>query len=151
ISGSKLMFLRITCRHLQVADGCMPTAVKLILAQPFVAGMSSLMGQLMSNGMLHRRPFAQRGSAAFGSELGTQLLLELFILTDRQGSAMPQLGGGALRALGTRVTGTGWKDDRAAQEHRHRLAAWARHRPVREVEGEGLLGEQQPAAGPGAS
>src|SRR5215831_13679823 len=111
------MFLRITCRHLQVADGRLPTAVKLILAQPFVAGASSLMGQLMSNGMLHRRPFAPRCPAACGPERGAQLLLERFILTDRQGSAMPKLGGGALRALGTRVTGTGRKGDRAARGH----------------------------------
>ena len=103
------MLLLIMCRDLEVADRRMPTAVKLVLAQPFVAGAPSLMGHLMGNGMLHRRPFAQGSPAALGPELGTQFVLERLILADRQGPALPGLGGGALCALGTHVTGTGRK------------------------------------------
>ena len=140
------MFLCIMCCHLQVADRRMATAVKLVLAQPLVAGVSSLMGQLMGNGMLNGCPFAQRRPATFSPELGTQFLLERLILTDRQGPTMPELSGRALRALGTCVTGTGRKRHRAAWGHRHRLAARPRHRPVGEVEGEVRLAEQRPSA-----
>jgi hypothetical protein len=44
------------------------------------------MGQLMRNGMLHRRPFTQRGPAAFGPELGAQFLLEDWLMAGLQGS-----------------------------------------------------------------
>ena len=103
------MFLRIPCCHLQIADRRMPTTVKLVLAQPCIAGAPSLMGNLMGNGMLHRRPFAQGSPAALGPELGTPCVLERLILTDRQGPAVPGFGSGALRALGTDVTGAGRK------------------------------------------
>ena len=133
------MPLRITCRYLQVADSRMTTAVKLVLAQAFVSGSPSLMRQLMGNGMLNSRPLAQRRPAAFGPELGAQFLLELLILADGQGPAMPDLGGGALRSLGTCITGTRRKLDGPAWDHRHGMVAWTGDRPMGEVEGEVVL------------
>ena len=59
------MLLRIMCRYLKVVDRRMTTAVKLILAQAFVAGATSLVGQLMGNGVLHGRPFAERSPSTW--------------------------------------------------------------------------------------
>jgi hypothetical protein len=76
------MLLLIMCCNLEVADCRMTPAIKLIFAQAFVAGPTSLVVQLMSNEVLHRGPFAQRGPSAPRLHLGPQLLLERFILAD---------------------------------------------------------------------
>ena len=52
------MLLLITGSYLEIADRCMTTAVKLVLAQTFVPGSTSLVRQLMGNRVLHRGPFA---------------------------------------------------------------------------------------------
>src|SRR5712691_5853174 len=98
------------CRHLEVADRCMTTAVKLVFPQALVARSTSLVCQLMGDGMLHGRAFPQRGPAALGPDLRAQLVLERLILSD--GQAPPPLadpGSGALRAHWTRVADTGRK------------------------------------------
>ena len=77
------MLLLIMCRDVKVADRCMTTAITLVLAHALVSGSSSLMGDLMGNGMLNGCPFAQRRPATFGPELGAQFLLEQLILPDR--------------------------------------------------------------------
>ena len=41
------MLLLIPCRYLEVADRRMTTAIKLILAQAFVSGSTSLVYQLV--------------------------------------------------------------------------------------------------------
>jgi hypothetical protein len=97
------------CRHLQVAHRRVTTAVKLVLTQTFISGSTSLMCQLMGDGVLYRSPFAQRGPSSLRLDLGAQLLLERLVLADSQGPAMPELGSGPLRSLGTRVTGPGRK------------------------------------------
>ena len=98
------MLLLIMCRDLEVADRRMTTAIKLVFAQAFVSGSTSLVHQLMGNGVLHRRPFAQRGPSTLRLHLGSQLLLERLVLADAQASALPARGFGALGAQGTRVT-----------------------------------------------
>ena len=103
------MLLLIMCCYLEVADRGMTTAIKLVLAQTFVASSTSLVRQLMGNRMLHGGPFAQRGPSSLRLALGAQLLLERLVLADSQGPAMPELGSGTLRSLGTRVTGPGRK------------------------------------------
>src|SRR5215510_9951891 len=98
------MLLLITCRYLQVADRCMTTAIKLVLAQAFVSGSASLVHQLVSNRMLHRRPFPERRPSTPRLHLGSQLLLELLILADAHASALSVGGFGALGSQGTPVT-----------------------------------------------
>ena len=78
------MLLLITCCYLEVADRRMTTAIKLVLAQAFVSGATSLVHQLMRNRVLHRRPFAERGPSTLRLHLGSQLLLELLVLADAQ-------------------------------------------------------------------
>jgi hypothetical protein len=56
----------------------MPTAIKPVLAQAFVAGATALVRQLMGDGVLNRGAFAQRGASALRPDFGAQLLLELF-------------------------------------------------------------------------
>ena len=80
------MLLLIMCRDLEVADRRMTTAIKLVLAQAFVAGATALVRQLMGDGVLNRGSFAQRGASALRPDFGSQLLLELFVLTDVQTS-----------------------------------------------------------------
>src|SRR6516164_4211974 len=55
----------------------MTTTVKLILAQPLVAGSPSLVCHMMGNRMLHRCTFAQGGPTTLGLDLGAELLLEV--------------------------------------------------------------------------
>src|SRR4030095_13226366 len=98
------MLLLIMCCNLEVADCRMTPAIKLIFAQAFVACPTSLVDQLMGNGVLHRGPFAQRGPSAPRLLVGPQLLLERLVLADAQASALPTRGFRALGAQGTYVT-----------------------------------------------
>ena len=72
--------------------------------------------------MLHRCSFAQRGASALGFDLGAELVLELFVLTDMQASPLADPGCGALRSLWTPITGAGGKLGVFAWDHRHGLA-----------------------------
>src|SRR5712691_5140411 len=144
------MFLLIMCRHLEVAHRCMTTAIKLVFPQALVAGAPSLVRQLMGDRMFNSRTFAQRGPSALGVDLGAQLLLELLVLADGQAPTVPHAGGGALRAHRTRITGTGRKLGVLAWDHGHGVAVGTGDRPMREVQGEVLLGEQAPTLWPGA-
>src|SRR5881397_556483 len=105
------MLLLITCRYLEVADRRMTTAIKLVLAQAFVSGATSLVHQLMRNRVLHRRPFPERGPSTLRLHLGSQLLLERLILADALASAVPECGFRTLGAQGTCVTRRSWKLD----------------------------------------
>src|SRR4029450_13585956 len=137
-------------RHLEVTDRRMAAAVKLVLAEPLIAGTPSLMRDVMGDRMLNRSSFAQRGASALGFDLGTELVLERFVLTDMQASPLTDPGGGALCSLGTPITGTGGKLGVFAHDHRDSLATRTGDPPVREVQGEGVLGEKSPALRPGA-
>jgi len=64
------------CRYLEVADRCMTTAIKLVLAQAFVSGSTALVHQLMRDRVLDRRPFAERGPSTLRLYLGAQFLLK---------------------------------------------------------------------------
>src|SRR5262245_12348951 len=97
------MLLLITCRYLEIADRRMTTAVKLVFPQAFVPGSPSLMRQLMGNGVLHRCPLPQRGPATLRLHLGSQLLLELFVLADVHASAL-SIGGFGARPLNSNGT-----------------------------------------------
>src|ERR671925_524169 len=103
----------------------------------------------MGDRMLHRRAFPQRGPAALGPDLRAQLVLELFILPDGQAPPLPDPGSRAPRADWTRVTGTGQKLGVLAWDHWHGMAVWTGDRPVCEVQGKVLLGEQGAALRPG--
>src|SRR5215510_9697894 len=120
-------------RHLEVTDRRMTAAVKLILAEPFIAGTPSLMHDVMGDRMLHRGSFAQRGASALGFDLGAELVLERFVLPEMQTSPLPDSGGGALRSLWTSITGAGGKLGVFAQDHRDGLATRTGDGSVRKV------------------
>src|ERR1700675_968621 len=128
----------------------MTTTVKLILAQPLIAGLPSSVGHVMGDRMLHRGAFAQGSSTTLGLDLGTELLLELLVLADGQTAAVPEPGGGTLRTHWTGITGTGRKLGVLARDHRDSLTVGTRDRAVREVQREVVLGKQRPALRPGA-
>jgi hypothetical protein len=136
------MLLLITCRYLKVADRRMTTAIKLILAQAFVSGATSLVHQLVRNRVLHRRPFPERGPSTLRLHLGSQLLLKLLILTDTHASALAVGGFGALGAQGTRVTRRRRTLGRLAGDHGDSLATRTGHLPTRKVQDAILLREQ---------
>src|SRR4051812_48191967 len=98
------MRLLITCRYLEVADRRMTTALKLVLAQAFVSGATSLVHQLMRNRVLHRRPFPERGPSTRRLHRGSQLLLERLVLADTHASAWSVGGFGPRGSPVTRVT-----------------------------------------------
>jgi len=100
--------------------------------------------------MLNRCSFAQRGASALGFDLGSELVLELFVLTDMQAPALADPRCGALRSLGTRITGTGGKLGVFAWDHWHGLATRTGDGPVRKIQGKVVLGEERPALRPGA-
>src|SRR4029453_2363049 len=104
----------------------------------------------MGDRVLHSCSFAQRGASALGFDLGSELVLELFILTDRQASPLAALGCGALRTLWTYLTGACWKLGVFAWDHRHGLTTRTGDRPVRKVQSEVVLGEECPALWPRA-
>src|SRR5215475_4964594 len=108
------------------------------------------MRYVMGDGMLHSCSFAQRGASTFGFDLGAELVLERFVLADRQASSLATFGCGALRSLWTSITGTCWKLGVFAWDHQHGLATWTRDLPVDEVEGEVILRKACPALRPGA-
>src|SRR2546427_308781 len=90
----------------------------------------------MGDRMLHSGAFAQRGASTLGFDLGAELVLELFVLTDRQASPLAALGCGALCSLWTYITGACGKLGVCAWDHRHGLATRTGDMPVCEVEGE---------------
>ena len=116
------MHLLIMCCDLEVADRRMTPAIKLVFAQAFVSGATSLVRQLMGNRVLHRSPFAQRGSSPLCLHLGPQLLLERLVLADAQASALPARGFRALGAQGTHITRRSRKLGRLAEGHGDALA-----------------------------
>src|SRR5947207_7934598 len=128
------MLLLIMCCDLEVADRRMTTAIKLVLAQAFVSGSTSLVRQLLGNRVLHRCPFAQRGPATLCLYLGSQLLLERLVLTDAQVSALPARGFRTLSAQGTCVTRHSRKLDSLAGDQGDCLAIWTGHPHSREVQ-----------------
>src|SRR6266571_5654131 len=104
----------------------------------------------MGDRMLNRCSFAQRGASALGFDLGSELVLERFVLTDMQASPLTEPGCGALRSLWTPITGAGGKLGVFAWDHRHGLAPRTRDMPVYEVEGEVVLCKACPALRPRA-
>src|SRR5438105_2179903 len=138
------------CCDLEVADRRMTPAVKLVLAQPLVAGAPPLVCDRMGNCVLHRRTFTQGGPAALGLKLGAKLLLEWLVLANSQGPAVPEPGFGTLHTYRTRVTCLGRKLGVSPWRHRHSLAIWTGHRPVGKVQGEVVLGKECPILRPRA-
>src|SRR5437867_1397776 len=108
------------------------------------------MCDVMGDRMLNRGAFAQRGASALGFDLGSELVLERFVLTDMQASPLTEPGCGALRSLWTPITGAGGKLGVFARDHRDGLAPRTGDGPVRKVQGEVVLGEERPALRPGA-
>src|SRR5215470_17973542 len=135
---------------LEVADCRMTPAIKLVFAQAFVSGSTTLVRQLMGNRVLHGGPFAQRGSSPLCLHLGPQLLLERLVLADAPASALPVRGFRALGAQGTPVTRRSRKLGRLAEDHRDALAPWTSDLHPRKVHGEIMLREQRPHLRPGA-
>ena len=129
------MLLLIMRRYLEVADRRMTTAIKLVLAQAFVAGATSLVYQLMRNRVLHRRPFPERGPATLRLHLGSQLLLERLVLADTHASALSVGGCGALGAQGTRVTRCRRKLGMLAGDHGNALAPRTGYLHTHKVQG----------------
>jgi len=144
------MLLLIMCCDLEVADRRMTPAIKLVFAQAFVAGSTSLVRHLMGNRVLHRGPFAQGGSSPLCLHLGPQLLLEWLVLADAQASALPARGCRALGAQGTHVTRRSRKLGRLAEDYGDALAARTGDLHPRKVQGEIMLREQWTRLRPGA-
>src|SRR5215470_10288403 len=105
----------------------------------------------MGDRMLKRGAFAQRGASALGFDLGSELVLERFVLTDRQASPLAALGRGTLHSLWTPIAGAGGELGGFAWDHRHGLATRTRDMPVDEIEGEVVLRKARAALRPGAS
>src|SRR6266852_1369668 len=145
------MLLLIMCCDLEVADRGMTTAIKLVLAQTFVASSTSLVRQLMGNRVLHRGPFAQRGPSSLGLHLGAQLLLARVIFTDVQASALPERGIRGLGAQGTHVTRRRRKLGILAWDQGYCVSTGTGHLHSCEVQDELLLGEKRTDLWPGAS
>ena len=144
------MLLLIMCCYLEVADRRMTTAIKLVLAHALVSGSTALVHQLVRNGVLHRRPFPERGPSTPCFHLGSQLLLEQLIRADEQASPLPARGFGTLGAQGTRVTHSSRKLGRLAGDHRDALATWTGYLHTRKVQGEILFREKRTNLWPGA-
>jgi hypothetical protein len=138
------------CRYLEVADRRMTTAIKLILAQAFVAGSTSLVYQLVRHRVLHCCPFPERGPSTPRPHLGSQLLLELLILADAQASALSVGGFGALGSHGARVTRRRRKLGMLAGDHGDALATRTGHLHTRTIQGAIILREQRTTWRPGA-
>src|SRR5256712_1823598 len=145
------MVLLIMCCYLEVADRGMTTAIKLVLAQAFVARSTSLVRQLMGNRVLDRGPFAQRGPSSLGLYLGAQFLLERLIFADVQASALPERGFRALGAQGTHVTRRRRKLGILAWDQGDGLSTGTGHLHSCKVQAELLLGEKRTDLWPGAS
>jgi hypothetical protein len=122
----------------------MTTAIKLVFAQAFVAGATSLVHQLMCNRVLHRRPFPERGPSPLCLHLGSQLLLELLVLADTHASALSGGGFGALGSQATRVTRCRRKLGMLAGDHGNALAPRAGHLHACKVQSEIILREKRP-------
>src|SRR6476620_5599580 len=144
------MLLLIMSCNLEVADRRMTPAIKLVFAQAFVAGPTSLVRQLMGNRVLHRCPFAPRGPSALGLHLGPQLLLERLVLADGQASALPECGFRALGAQGTPVTRRSRKLGRLPEDYGDGLATRTGHLQPRKVQAEIMLRAQRTTLRPGA-
>ena len=144
------MHLLIMCCDLEVADRRMTPAIKLVFAQASVSGATSLVRQLLGNRMLHRRPFAQRGSSPLCLHLGPQRLLERLVLANAQALALPARGFRALGAPGTPVTRRSRKLGRLAKAQRDALATRTRDLHVCKVQGESMLRAQRTNLRPGA-
>src|SRR2546426_4309323 len=104
----------------------------------------------MGDRVLNRGAFTQRGASALGLDLGAELVLELFVLTDMQAPALADPGCGALRSLRTRITGACRKLGVFAWNHWHGLTTRTGDRPMRKVQSEVVLGEECPALRPRA-
>src|SRR5262249_15121235 len=102
------------------------------------------MHDVMGDRLLHRGSLAQRGASALGVDLGSELVLERFVLTDMQASSLTAPGCGALGSLWTPITGAGGKLGVCAQDHRDGLATRTGDCPVRKVQGEVVLGKERP-------
>src|ERR671925_804548 len=137
-------------RHLEVTDRRMAAAVKLVRAEPLRAGTPSLMRDVMGDRMLHRWSCAPRGTSTPGFALGSELVLERFVLTDRPASPLTAPGCGARRSLGTPLTGAGGQLGVCARDPWDGLATRTGDWPVRTVPGDVVLGEERPALRPGA-
>src|SRR6266581_4617346 len=138
------------CCDLEIADCRMTPAIKLVFAQAFVSGATSLVRQLMGNRVLHRRPFAQRGSSPLCLHLSPQLLLERLVLADAQASALPARGFRALGAQGTHVTHRSRKLGRLPEDHGDTLATRTGDLHPCKVQSEIMLCEQRTNLRPGA-
>src|SRR5262245_64624470 len=94
--------------------------------------------------------FTQRGASALRFHLGSELGLELCVLTAIQASPLATPGCRTRRALWTPRTGACWKRDGCAWEHRPGLAPRPGALAGGEVAGEVVLRKKCPALGPGA-
>ena len=138
------MLLLIMCCDLEVANRRMTPAIKLVFAQAFVASTPALVRQLMGNRVLHRRPFAQRGSSPLGLHLGPQLLLERLVLAETHASALSGGGFGALGSHATRIPRWRRKLGLLAGDHGNALAPRTGHLHTYKVQSEIMLREQRP-------
>src|SRR5215468_7159476 len=103
----------------------------------------------MGDRMLHRSSFAQRGTSALSFDLGSELVLKLFVLPDRQASPLADPGCGTLRSLWTPIAGAGGELGVFAWDHRDGLTTRTPDLAVYEVEGEVVLRKACPALRPG--
>src|SRR5215468_5254861 len=93
----------------------------------------------MGDRMLNRGSFAQRGASALGFDLGSELVLKLFVLTDRQATPLADLSRGTLRSLWTPIAGAGGELGVFTWDHRYGLATRTCDLSVYEVESEVVL------------
>ena len=142
------MLLLIMCCDLEVADRRMTPAIKLVFAQAFVAGSTSLVRQLMGDGMFHHSAFAQGSSATLRLHLRAQLLRELFVLADAQASPVPVRGSGTLSTHGARIARRRRKLGRLAWDHRDALPPRTGHLHPCKVHREIMFGKKRTTVRP---
>src|SRR5688572_2003073 len=100
---------------LQVLDRARATEVEGVLADADVACVVALPLREVCELVFDRRALAQRGAAGGGVDLFAKPLLELFVLRDRHGAPVAELGGGALCAQETAIADVGIEFDHSAK------------------------------------
>ena len=119
---------------LQVLDRARTAEVEGILADADIARVVALSLGDMRELVLDRRAFPQRRAPRRRLDLFAESMLQLFILGDGDGAAIPEFSGGALTSQRAAIADIGIElDDRAEREALH-LSIGTGDRAVAEIQ-----------------
>src|SRR5918996_3706899 len=120
--------------RLQILDGARTAEVKRVLADADIARVVALSLRDMRELVLDRRAFPQGRASGRRPELCPEPLLQLFVLGDGDGAAVPEFRGSALIASRAAIADIGIElDDRAEREALH-LSIGTGDRAVAEIQ-----------------